>query len=69
MNRRKLFLILCMGFTCKLSAQVNILQRTDSLDNYINKHLSSFELPGLAIGIIKDGAVYYQKGYGVKSRG
>lgn len=38
----------------------------DSLDNYIRKGLADWDIPGLAIVIIKDGQVVVQKGYGVK---
>ena len=55
-------------FNCKvIFGQFNLLQRTDSLDNYIEKYLSIFNVPGMAIGIVKDGSIYYQKGYGIKS--
>jgi CubicO group peptidase (beta-lactamase class C family) len=58
-----------MCYANLIFTQSSLLNNTDSLDNYVHKHLSSFELPGLAIGIIKDGVVYYQKGYGVQSLG
>jgi len=37
------------------------------LDAYIKAAMVDHDIPGLAIGIVKDGAVVYQKGYGVKS--
>ncbi len=39
----------------------------DSLDNYINKGLKDWDLPGLSIVIVKDGKVVLMKGYGVKN--
>ncbi len=39
----------------------------DSLDNYINKAIIDWNVPGLAIAIVKDGKVVINKGYGVKS--
>jgi CubicO group peptidase (beta-lactamase class C family) len=39
----------------------------DSLDNYINKGLKDWQVPGLAIVIVKDGKVIMQKGFGVKN--
>ena len=38
----------------------------DSIDHYINKGLQDWNLPGLAIVIIKNGKVVLMKGYGVK---
>lgn len=39
---------------------------TDSLDTYIATGLKGWQLPGLAIVIVKDGKVIVSKGYGVK---
>lgn len=55
-----------MCYANSFFAQRNLLNNTDSLDTYVRQHLSSFQLPGLAIGIIKDGMVYYQNGYGLQ---
>src|ERR1700722_12289249 len=38
----------------------------DSLDSYIQKGLKDWNLPGLAVVIVKDGKVVWMKGYGVK---
>ncbi|ANE49776.1 serine hydrolase [Flavisolibacter tropicus] len=38
----------------------------DSLDSYIQKGLKDWDVPGLAIVVVKDGKVIIQKGYGVK---
>src|ERR1700682_4139055 len=38
----------------------------DSLDSYIQKGLKDWNLPGLAIVIVKDGKVIRMKGYGVR---
>lgn len=39
----------------------------DSLDRFIQKQVTDFKVPGLSIGIIKDGQVLFKKGYGVNS--
>ncbi|MFI5148547.1 MAG: serine hydrolase [Bacteroidia bacterium] len=39
---------------------------TDSLDTYINREMKSWQVPGLAIAIIKDGKVVACKGYGIR---
>lgn len=41
----------------------------DSLDNYVEKALVSWQIPGVAVLIVKDGQVIVQKGYGYLERG
>ncbi|WP_350292002.1 serine hydrolase [uncultured Croceitalea sp.] len=38
----------------------------DSLDNYIESSILKWEIPGLAIGIVKEGQIIFNKGYGIK---
>jgi len=40
---------------------------SDSLDGYILKGLETWNIPGLSIGVVKDGNIVFSKGYGVKS--
>lgn len=42
---------------------------TDSLDAYIKHALQQWQIPGLAVAIIKDGKVVVSKGYGVREMG
>src|ERR1700744_94942 len=42
---------------------------SDSLDNYINKALTKWRIPGAAVCIVKDGKVVMMKGYGIKELG
>ena len=42
---------------------------TDSLDNYINRGMKEWNIPGLAIAIVKDGKVVLMRGYGIKEVG
>jgi len=39
---------------------------TDSLDSYIQRGMAQWQIPGLAIAIVKDGKVILTKGYGVR---
>lgn len=41
----------------------------DSLDIHVNRALSEWQIPGISVGIIKDGKVVVMKGYGVKETG
>lgn len=38
----------------------------DSLDKYIQRGMEQWQVPGLAIAIVKDGKVIFRKGYGVR---
>jgi CubicO group peptidase (beta-lactamase class C family) len=39
---------------------------SDSIDNYINKGIKDWDVPGLSVVIVKDGKVVFIKGYGVR---
>ncbi|NJE06690.1 class A beta-lactamase-related serine hydrolase, partial [Thermococcus sp. M36] len=51
-------------FSFHLFAQPSFIK--DSLDSYINKGIKDWDIPGLAIAVIKDGKVVVMKGYGVR---
>ena len=38
----------------------------DSIDAYVNKALTEWQIPGAAVCIVKNGKVVLMKGYGVK---
>ena len=40
---------------------------TSQIDSMANKDLKLFHVPGIAIGIVKDGKLIYSKGFGVSS--
>jgi CubicO group peptidase (beta-lactamase class C family) len=40
---------------------------TSEIDSLANKDLNLFRVPGLAIGVIKDGKLIYSKGFGISS--
>ncbi|HVZ56260.1 MAG TPA: serine hydrolase [Chitinophagaceae bacterium] len=42
---------------------------TDSLDQYIERGMKLWQIPGLAIAVVKDGKVVVMKGYGVREAG
>lgn len=60
------FLLCCFSFsTFKAIAQPSFIK--DSLDNYIQKGIKDWDIPGLAIAVIKNGKVVVMKGFGVKN--
>ena len=46
-----------------LNAQIEEQQ----LDKLIEETLTTFEVPGISVGIFKDGDIVYSKGHGVRS--
>jgi len=47
--------------------QVKAQLSSAQLDSVVNKTLSTFNVPGIALGIVKDGKLIHAKGYGVRS--
>ena len=39
----------------------------DSLDNYVSRGMKNWNIPGVALAVVKDGKVVRMKGYGVKT--
>jgi CubicO group peptidase (beta-lactamase class C family) len=60
-----LFAILFFG-TSTVSAQP---QPLENFDNYVAGAVRDWEVPGLAIAVVKDGQVVFSKGYGVRELG
>ncbi len=69
MKHKSSILILCLAFfSIKGIAQTPSFI-TDSLDSYIERGMKQWQIPGLAIAIVKDGKVILSKGYGVRELG
>ncbi len=55
-----LFFILCsLFFFSQISEQ--------KLDELIQNTIKTFDVPGMSVGVLKDGKVIYSKGFGVRS--
>lgn len=66
LKRFKLSLVLFVGFwVASLSAQ----QLPQDFDSWIESSRKEWKIPGMAVGIVKDGAVIYAKGFGEKQLG
>src|SRR4029077_13024513 len=54
-------------------SETSIAQRIQalvpSLEDYTSANMKSFDVPGLAIGIVADDKLVYAKGFGVRSKG
>ena len=70
----KRFLILTtafLSFTGTTFSQTDTLPSfiKDSLDNYINKAMVDWQIPGISVCVVKNGKVVVMKGFGVKETG
>jgi CubicO group peptidase (beta-lactamase class C family) len=63
----KKLLLLSFSFLMIVCLHAQPVFVKDSLDNYINKGMKDWNIPGLAIVIVKDGKVVVMKGYGVRN--
>lgn len=61
-------LIISLLFNQNIFAQVNSAA-IQKLDDYIEKARQQWEVPGLAVAVVKDGKVIFAKGYGVRELG
>lgn len=61
--KQKLSILLILLIFGMFSAQVE----EKKLDELIKNTLSTFKVPGMSVGIIKDGKIVYSKGFGVRS--
>jgi CubicO group peptidase (beta-lactamase class C family) len=71
MKKLSSFCIACIAFIGVTQAQVadrgNFIR--DSLDIYMNRALTNWRIPGVAVCVVKDGKVVVMKTYGVKELG
>lgn len=54
----------CSGRIAASEASSKLSDRLDSLDDYATKSMTAWNVPGLAIAVVKDGKVIHAKGYG-----
>lgn len=63
MKKFKISLLVLLGFSIHSFAQIS----DQEVDNVVNRALTAFNVPGIAVAIVKDGKVILSKGYGIKS--
>jgi len=39
----------------------------DQIDTFVERSIKAFDVPGISVGVVKDGKVVYAKGHGVRS--
>lgn len=65
MKKAFIFFISLLSITALKAQQPAFI--TDSLETYIGKGMQDWDVPGLAIVIVKDGKTVYSKGFGVRN--
>jgi CubicO group peptidase (beta-lactamase class C family) len=65
LNLRR-FIAAVVLISATLNGQAQELTATQ-IDSVVNKTLSTFNVPGIAVGIVKDGKLIHAKGYGIRS--
>ena len=68
---KKIFSIILLLFLSlpSITAQTIPTFIKDSLDTYVKRGLNNWQIPGVAVLIVKDGKIVISKGYGVKELG
>lgn len=66
---KKIIFIFLLFVSCNSFSQDIPSFVKDSLDNYVQKALTDWKIPGAAVCIIKDGKAVVMRGYGVKEVG
>ena len=66
MSRFKLPLLLIAFFAVSITASKAQMASAD-IDALVERTLKTFDVPGIAVAIVKDGKIVYAKGYGVAS--
>ena len=61
--KKNLFLAITLLSATLSFAQISSTQ----VDELVNRTLKTFNVPGIAVAIVKDGKIIHAKGYGVKS--
>jgi CubicO group peptidase (beta-lactamase class C family) len=69
MRKYLILLLSSLLFIVNLYAQETPSFVKDSLDAYVQKALTDWQIPGVAVCVVKDGKVVVMKGYGVKEMG
>jgi CubicO group peptidase (beta-lactamase class C family) len=67
-SRMSRFWSLVLIFVCTASLRAQNAPPAD-MDSYVARVMKAFDVPGLSVGIVKDGKVVLAKGYGVRKLG
>ena len=69
LHRCSVFYALLIFFALPTSINAQNKFVDDSLDIYVKREMARWQIPGVAVAIVKDGKVVVSKGYGIRSIG
>ncbi len=61
--------VLFVALLLNVSVLAQAPSQTADLDAYVHKAMTQWQVPGLAVAIVKDGKVVFARGYGVRELG
>lgn len=66
---KKIFLIIVISAIAVFNNSISAQEKQDykELNNYIEKYVDEFEMPGFAVGIIKNGEIVFMETYGLEN--
>jgi CubicO group peptidase (beta-lactamase class C family) len=66
---KKIFLLFLISAIAIFGVELNAQEKADykELNNYLEKYVKEFEMPGFALGIIKNDEIVFMETYGVKN--
>src|ERR1041385_2983202 len=68
--KKVLTLLLCAMFSASMAQDASLPPFIKgSLDHYVDRAMKAWKIPGVAVGVVKDGKVIVQRGYGVRELG
>src|SRR3984885_532073 len=62
----QLLMFCIIAFTAAATVEAQDRTNWSSLDQYINSSMKDWKVPGASVAIVRDGAVVYMKGFGVR---
>jgi CubicO group peptidase (beta-lactamase class C family) len=65
-NLVRLMIMASLAITCSSQALPQAIQPV-AIDELVQRTIKTFDVPGIAVGIVKDGKLVFAKGYGVRS--
>lgn len=66
---KKLFVLLIICFISQVGFSQSLTNQVKEFDAYAAKAMVEWQIPGMAITVVKDGKVIFEKGYGVRELG
>ncbi len=66
LSKIRFFIVFICLFTASSVTRAQVIT-PDSVDRLVERTLKTFDVPGIAVAIVKDDKIVYEKGYGVRS--